>query len=205
MRAFMLPFAALAIAAAPAAAALSDVSAHLAAAKTMTADFVQTSAGGAVTRGTLSLSRPGRARFEYEPSVPMLVVADGQTLTLIDYEVAQVSKWPIRGTPLAVLLDPTIRLDGFARELGPTDGGLPGFVTVQARDRKHPEFGVLTLFFTRDAQAPGGLALSAWRALDAQGTMTQVQLSRVQYNVPISKTKFTYRDPRSRGRAPGKG
>lgn len=205
MRAFMLPFAALAIAAAPAAAALSDVSAHLAAAKTMTADFVQTSAGGAVARGTLSLSRPGRVRFEYEPSVPMLVVADGRTLTLVDYEVAQVSKWPIRGTPLAVLLDPTIRLDGFARELGPTDGGLPGFVTVQARDRKHPEFGALTLFFTRDAQAPGGLALSAWRALDAQGTMTQVQLSRVQYNVPISKTKFTYRDPRSRGRAPGKG
>jgi hypothetical protein len=35
--------------------------------------------------------------------------------------------------------------------------------------------------------------------------MTQVQLSRVQYNVAVSKAKFTYRDPRARGRAPGKG
>lgn len=205
MSALMLPFAALAFVAAPAPSALSDVSAHLAGAKTMTADFVQTSAGGAVTRGTLALSRPGRVRFEYESSVPILIVADGRTLTLIDYEVAQVSKWPLRGTPLAVLLDPTISLDGFARELGPADGGLPGFVTVQTRDRKHPEYGVLTLYFTRDGRAPGGLTLSAWRAQDAQGTMTQVQLSRVQYNVPISKVKFTYRDPRARGRAPGKG
>ena len=205
MRALMLPFVAMALSATPADASLSDVSAHLAAAKTMTANFVQTAAGGSVVRGTVALVRPGRVRFEYDPSVPMLVVADGRTLTMIDYEVAQVSSWPIRGTPLAVLLDPSIDLKGYARILEPDDGGLAGFVTVQARDRKHPEYGVLTLYFARDPQAPGGLALSAWRALDAQGTMTQVQLSRVQYNVAVSKAKFTYRDPRTRGRAPGKG
>ncbi len=205
MRALMLPFAAMALWATPAFASLSEVSAHLTAARTMTADFVQTAAGGSVARGTVTLARPGRVRFEYDPSVPMLVVANGRTLTMIDYEVAQVSSWPIRGTPLAVLLDPTISLNGFAKILGPDEGGLPGFVTVQARDRKHPEYGVLTLYFARDGQAPGGLTLSAWRALDAQGTMTQVQLSRVQYNVAVSKAKFTYRDPRARGRAPGKG
>lgn len=205
MRMLMLPFAAMAVAASPAIAALSDISAHLSAAKTMTADFVQTSASGAVTHGKLMLARPGKVRFQYEAAVPLLIIADGRTLTMIDYEVAQVSKWPIRGTPLAFLLDPTINIEGFARELLPGGGGLAGFVTVQARDRKHPEYGVLTLYFTPDAQAPGGLTLSAWRALDAQGTTTQVQLSRVRYNVAIGKAQFTYRDPRARGRAPGKG
>lgn len=206
MRALMLPFVAVAMTiTSPAAAALSQVSAHLAAAKTMTADFVQTAASGAAVRGKLFLAQPGKVRFQYEPSVPMVIVADGRTLTMIDYQVAQVSKWPIRGTPLALLLDPTMDLSGFARELQPGDGAIPGFLTVQAKDRKHPEYGVLTLYFTRDPRGPGGLTLSAWRALDAQGTTTQVQLSNVRYNVPVDKAQFTYRDPRAKGRAPGKG
>ena len=50
MRALMLPFAAMALWATPAFASLSEVSAHLTAAKTMTADFVQTAAGGSVAR-----------------------------------------------------------------------------------------------------------------------------------------------------------
>ena len=36
----------------------------------------------------------------------MLIVGDGKALTLIDYEVRQVQRWPIGNSPLAVLLDP---------------------------------------------------------------------------------------------------
>ena len=204
MRALLLPIVAGLAFAQPAHAALSEVSAHLKAAATMTADFTQTGANGSVSRGKLTLARPGKARFQYEPSVPLLVVADGRTLTMIDYEVAQVSKWPIRGTPLAALLDTTLDLASVARELTPADGGVAGFVTVAARDRKHPEYGAITLYFSRDRNAPGGLALSGWRALDAQGSTTQVQLSNVRYNIAIDKNAFSYRDPRLRGRPPGK-
>lgn len=201
-----LGLAPMVVAAAPApAATLANVAAHLKATETMTADFTQTAANGAVARGKMIIARPGKVRFQYEPSVPLLVVADGRTLSMVDYEVAQVSKWPIRNTPLAVLLDPSLDLSRFGRVLPVGQGGLPGFVTVEAKDRKHPEYGTITLYFAPDSAAPGGLSLSAWRVLDAQGNVTQVQLSNVRFNVAVAKNSFTYRDPRNRARPGGKG
>ena len=192
-------------AAVPAQASLPEVAAHFRGLQTMTADFTQTSASGAVARGKLILARPGKVRFQYEPSVPMLIVADGKSLSMIDYEVSQVSKWPIKGTPLAVLLDPATDISKYGRILPPGNGGLPGFVTVESKDKKHPEYGTITLYFSPDRQAPGGLALSAWRVLDAQGNTTQVQLANARFNVAVDKNSFTYRDPRQRTRPRGRG
>lgn len=196
---------AVVVAAAPAQATLPQVATHLRDLQTMTADFTQTSASGAVARGKLTLARPGKIRFQYEPSVPMLIVADGKSLAMVDYEVAQVSKWPIKGTPLAVLLDPNTDVARYGRVLDPGKGGLPGFVTVESKDKKHPEYGTITMYFARDRGAPGGLALSAWRVLDAQGNITQVQLANARFNVAVDKAAFTYRDPRQRTRPRGKG
>jgi outer membrane lipoprotein-sorting protein len=192
------------VAAAPAAASLAEVSAHFAALGTMKAAFTQTAASGQVARGTLTLARPGRVRFQYEASVPLLIVADGRTLSMIDYEVAQVSKWPIRATPLAILLDPQVNVRKYGRLLTGANA-IPGFVSVEARDPKHPEYGALTLYFQRSSGAPGGLSLSAWRALDAQGNVTQVQLTDVRYGGPVAANAFAYRDPRRTAKAPGKG
>src|ERR1700761_9865624 len=41
------------------------------------AHFSQTDPRGAVTTGTFSLQRPGRARFAYDPPAALTVVADG--------------------------------------------------------------------------------------------------------------------------------
>jgi outer membrane lipoprotein-sorting protein len=203
---FLIAGAAAVIAvAAPAQASLPEVAAHLRGLQTMTADFTQTSASGAVARGKLTLARPGKVRFQYEPSVPMLIVADGKSLAMVDYEVSQVSKWPIKGTPLAVLLDPATDISKYGRILPPGNGGLPGFVTVESKDKKHPEYGTITLYFSPNSKAPGGLALSAWRVLDAQGNTTQVQLANPRYNVAVDKGAFTYRDPRQRARPRGRG
>jgi outer membrane lipoprotein-sorting protein len=105
-----VPIAAAALApttlSAQAASPLAQVSAHLKAVNTMTATFTQSGRGGQQLDGTLTLKRPGKARFQYGRGVPMLIVADGKRLTMIDYQVKQVSAWPIGSSPLAVLLDP---------------------------------------------------------------------------------------------------
>lgn len=171
----------------------------------MTADFVQTAQGSAgVMKGRMILSRPGRVRFQYEQS-QMLVVADGKALNLIDYKVGQLSRWPIRNTPLAVLLDPEADLSRYARELGPAEGGVPGMLTVEAKDPRHREYGVTTLYFRREAGAPGGLSIQGWQVLDAQGRTTQVQLSNVRFNVPVEASAFTFKDPRSSARVGPRG
>ena len=44
---------------------------------TLEARFVQVSSDGGFARGTLWLDRPGRMRFEYDPPVPILLIANG--------------------------------------------------------------------------------------------------------------------------------
>lgn len=201
MKRFLLAAAAVLAAAAPAAAqSLAEVTAHLEALDTMVAGFTQTSSRGGALAGTLTLARPGKARFEYR-GAPMLIVADGRAVNLIDYEVRQVSSWPIRGTPLAVLLEPATALPRIARVLPDAPAGE---IRVEARDPSHPEYGVTVLRFLRDSAAPGGLRLGGWRVTDAQGVVTLVELEQPRYNVPVKSAVFRFRDPRPRP-VPGKG
>ncbi len=191
----------LAAAPAPATAApatIDDVRATLKATTTMTATFTQTAANGAVLTGKLLLARPGRIRFQYDHA-PLLVVADGKRLSVVDYEVAQVSQWPVKSTPLGVLLDGDADLAKYARVSGIVATG----VLVEAKDARHPEYGAITLVFARDAAAPGGLTLTGWTSLDAQNNRTEVSLSDVHYNVPVAASSFGFRDPRAHG-LPGK-
>jgi outer membrane lipoprotein-sorting protein len=193
-------FAAL-LAAAPLAAApatIDDVRASLKATTTMTAGFTQTAANGGVLTGKLLLARPGRIRFQYDKA-PLLVVADGKRLSVVDYQVAQVSQWPIKSTPLGVLLDGDADLAKYAHVSGIVANG----VLVEARDAGHPEYGAITLAFARDPDAPGGLALTGWTALDAQNNRTEVALTDVHYNVAVPDKSFAFRDPRAHG-LPGK-
>lgn len=163
---------------------------------TMTADFTQTDRNGSSIPGKLFLKRPGKIRFEYAPSAKMLVVSNGKSLYLVDYEVKQVQRWPIGNSPLGALLDPSRDVKSFGR-LVPTDNA--NVVSVEVRDSKRPEYGMITLIFIRDAAAPGGLRLTNWVALDAQNHRTTVRLSNQAYGSTIADNKFSFTDPRRTG------
>jgi outer membrane lipoprotein-sorting protein len=178
-------------------AQLRQAVAALRAIGTMKADFVQTDRAGNAVSGKLLLKRPGRIRFQYEPSAKMLIVGDGKALTLIDYQVNQVQRWPIGNSPLGALLDPGRDVSKFGK-LRPT--GNPDVISVEARDKDHPEYGVITLIFTRNASAPGGLELSYWVALDSQNRQTRVKLTNQRYGMNISDSDFRWNDPRPRNR-----
>ena len=129
--------------------------------------------------------------------MPLLVVGDGKALYFIDYSVKQVSRWPIGGSPLSVLLDPSREISRFARVV---PGGDPRVVSVEVNDPKHPEYGRITLVFARDGGTPGGLALQGWVALDAQNNRTTIRLSNQRYNGAIPDGAFRWNDPRSQNR-----
>ncbi|USI74303.1 LolA family protein [Sphingomonas morindae] len=175
---------------------LAPVQQHLRAVKTMTADFTQTDKNGRTLSGTLQLSRPGRIRFQYEKGVPLLVVGDGKALTMIDYQVRQVTRWPIGKTPLALLLDPDRDTAGVVKTV---PSGNPNELLIEGRDPKHREYGTITVAFRRDATAPAGLSLEGWTVLDAQNNRTTVRLSHARFNVPIPDSAFRWTDPRPQG------
>ena len=210
MHRFLTAFATtVVLASAPAhAAGTIDVKAverALSATTTLSADFRQTAADGRVASGTVQLKRPGRFRFDYGKDTRYLVVADGQRLSFVDYKVSQVSQWPIRSTPLGVLLDPKADLSRIARILPADASPVPGQIAVEAQDPKRPDFGKILFFLKADSTAPGGLSLTGWRVTDAQNNLTVVELSNMRFNQPINDSAFRFRDPRPpSARLPGK-
>lgn len=179
--------------AAQASADLAGAVTALRAISTLQADFVQAEPNGQRVKGVLTLKRPGRIRFQYEKGVPMLIVSDGSALTFIDYEVRQVQRWPIKNSPLGALLDPARDVGKYGRVV-PT--GSDRIVSIEVRDKAHPEYGVITLVFTRKPGAPGGLELSSWAALDSQNRRTIVTLSNQQYGLAVPDNTFRWNDPR---------
>jgi len=175
---------------------LSQVQQHLRAVGTMTANFIQTDRRGQSMSGKLLLKRPGKIRFQYGKNVPMLVVANGKHLTMVDYQVKQVQSWPIGNSPLSVLLNPNQDLARFAKIVPNTD---PRVVLVEARDPKRPEFGRITMSFAKVPSAPSGLMLQGWTMIDSQNSRTTVKLSDQRFNVAIADSNFRYVDPRKKG------
>jgi outer membrane lipoprotein-sorting protein len=172
---------------------VARVQEHLRGVQSMTADFVQTDRAGKALPGKLTLKRPGKVRFQYAKGVPILIVGDGRSLTFIDYQVRQVSRWPIGGSPLAILLDPKADLAKVARAV---PSASPRVITILARDPARPQFGSITLAFTPNAGAPGGLMLEGWVALDAQNNRTTVRLSNQRVNAAVPDSAFRWTDPR---------
>ena len=171
---------------------LERLKAHLSAVQTMTADFTQTDAKGHVDSGTLQMKRPGRVRFAYSAG-DLLLVANGKTLTFVDYSVGQKSSWPLGRTPLGPLLSSSPDFNGKAEILPSNDSRV-----VVARARSAGQYGQLTLAFLRNPSAPGGLQLYGWTAIDPQNHRTTIKLSNVRFNVAVPDGAFAFAEPKKR-------
>jgi len=167
---------------------------------TMRADFIQSDRNGRSVNGKLTLKNPGKIRFEYGDDTNMLVVSNGSMLTLVDYDVQQVERWPIGNSPLGALLDPSRDIAKFGKALSTANSDV---VSIEVSDPKRPEYGVITLIFVTKPSAPGGLELASWVALDAQNVRTTVRLANHRYGMAVPDSTFRFRDPRRTTRRPG--
>lgn len=162
--------------------------------RTLKADFVQVGDNGQVARGQVFLERPGKVRFEYEGEVPILIVSDGTILNFIDYEVNQVTRWPVKDTPLSLLLEDEITFGEDVEITGTGPGPLANMTAVTAHDPEKPEQGMLTLLFSKTGN--DGLRLDAWKVVDAQGAETTISLSGYQVNMALKDGLWEFDDPR---------
>jgi len=156
--------------------------------KTLSARFVQVGGGGQAV-GRMLLKRPGLIRFDYSPPAKVLVVSDGVFVSFIDYEVGQVSQWPLSQTPLSYLVPETLDLMSEADVDQVTRRG--GKVSFRMRDPDNPEQGTITLEF---AEQP--YRMLGWRVVDAQGQETAVALAGIETNIELPKGGFTFATPK---------
>lgn len=167
---------------------------------TLKADFTQTDRTGKAIGGKLTLKNPGKIRFEYSKDVNMLVVSNGKALTLVDYDVQQVQRWPISNSPLGALLDPKRDVKRYGKLRKSNN---PNVISIEVSDPKKPEYGEIMLIFVTNSAAPGGLELVSWVALDSQNQRTTVRLNNHRYGASVPDSAFTFRDPRRSTRRPG--
>ncbi len=150
--------------------------------------FLQTDSRGVVTQGDLYLSRPGKARFDYQNPASLLVVADGHSVLVYDRRLKTFDRYPLGATPLGLFLQKHVRLDQKV-VVSRVDRFAGGFA-LTARDGKHETQGTVTLSFTN---AP--FALTEWSILDAQGARTTVRLSQLEPTSGLDPALFVLRNP----------
>ncbi len=154
---------------------------------TMRARFVQISSNGAYAEGEVLIDRPGKLRFDYDPPVPVLLIADGLSLLFYDRELKEASFLPLRETPLWFLIREEVKLsddmvvEKVVQELGT--------LRVTLRDAGNPDIGEITLVFE---DRP--LSLRKWRMIDAQGVLTEVSLVDPRYGVALEASAFEHGD-----------
>lgn len=176
--------------------ALRQVQTYMEKVQSMEATFMQRAPGGNITKGTLSMARPGKVRFDYDDDVPFLVVADGKTLNFIDYEIGQVTRWPVKDTPLRALLGSSTDLSSVSAQIEVAPGGMEGLLALHARDADNPELGQISIYFEEGASNEAPLRLRSWVVEDAQGQLTVVELSDAQVNVDLKDSLWQFEDPR---------
>lgn len=161
---------------------------------TVKARFLQVSSNGQAAEGDIYISRPGHMRVEYDPPVPVLIVADGRFLIYYDSELEQVSYLPLGSTPASILTRKNINLLG--GDLILTDftekNGTLRVTVVQADD---PYSGSVTLVFEENP-----IMLRRWTVVDAQGVETDVSLVTARFDEPIDPDLFEFKDPRIFGK-----
>jgi outer membrane lipoprotein-sorting protein len=145
--------------------------------------FVQTASQGAISRGTLYLNRPGKARFEYDPPAQMLVVADGKNVWVSDRRLKTNDKYPLGATPLGIFLAKRVSLDSSVRvtRVQQIAGGF--VLTVRAANGSA---GALVLDFADDP-----VALRGWTVIDARRNQTVVRLDELTAVAQLPANLFT--------------
>ena len=155
--------------------------------------FSQTSPRGSISTGTLYLSRPGRARFEYDAPAALLVVADGRNVSVFDRRLKSFERYPLGATPLALFLSRRVKLDEdvMVTRVARSDGGF----SITLRDSHKPNDGSLTLDF---GDSP--MSLRGWTVIDPQAQKTEVRIEDLTPVGSLDSALFVLDKPAAGGR-----
>jgi outer membrane lipoprotein-sorting protein len=157
---------------------------------TLSSRFTQVTPDGRQSHGQIYLSRPGRMRIEYDPPIPVLLVADGNgSIYYYDRELQQVSDMRAGQTPAGFLLRDRITLSGDLTVT--TYEHNPGAIRVGVFETKEPGDGMVTMVFDDKP-----IQLHQWTVVDAQRKEVTVTLDNPHFGAAVDPKLFYWTDPR---------
>ncbi len=163
---------------------LAQLSAYLNGLTTAEAAFTQVNADGSKSTGKLYLKRPGRMRFEYTDD-KTLVLASGGQVAIFDPKSNQIAEqYPLKRTPLNLILADRIDLGQARMVVGHEAEGAN--TAVVAQDPQNPEYGTIRLVFSANP-----VTLRRWVITDDAGAKTVVILDQLKPGVDPGSLMFS--------------
>ncbi|WP_179188214.1 LolA family protein [Kiloniella majae] len=151
--------------------------------KSVSARFIQISSNGGLSEGNVSIQRPGQMRFEYDPPVPIVMIANGATLLYFDKKLKQSTYLPLWKTPLWFLIREKVELHKDIQILRAQESD--STIQLELKAEGESDGTQMTLLFSDNP-----ISLRKWEVVDAQGITTQVSLINPIYDTTIDEAIF---------------
>ncbi|WP_053005829.1 LolA family protein [Kiloniella spongiae] len=151
--------------------------------KSVSARFIQISSNGSLSEGKVSIQRPGQMRFEYDPPVPIIMIANGATLLYFDKKLKQSTYLPLWKTPLWFLIREKVELHKDIQILSAQESD--STIQLELKAEGESDGTQMTLLFSDNP-----ISLRKWEVVDAQGITTQVSLINPVYDTTIDEDIF---------------
>jgi len=161
---------------------IQRISKHFSGVPSMMGEFIQFGPNGEQTGGKFYLKRPGKIRFDYTKPSPILVKADGKTVGVHNRKLKTWDFFPLRKTPLRLLLADKIDVKDKSIRSVKRESDL---TTVVLGNRSVFGNSKITLMFD-----PKSFDLRQWTVTDDQGKDTSVMIFNVKRNVKLHNKLF---------------
>jgi len=167
---------------------VDDIERFLNGLTTVKARFVQSASNGSYSEGQIYVERPDHMRMDYDPPVPLLIIADGLALALYDRELKQVTQLPLWETPLWFLFKDRIRLaDNLVITYFTHNRG--GIVMTIQEEQAEGNLASVTLTFSKSP-----IELRKWEVVDPQGLIVQTGLINPEYGLRLDPKLFSFKE-----------
>lgn len=155
---------------------------HFVKVPTMAGEFIQFGPRGNQTGGKFYIQRPGKIRFIYHDPTPIRIVSNGKTVAVNNKKLKTWDFYPLKKTPLSLVLGNKMVIDPKTIHDVRTDEDL---TTIVMGDDKIFGDSVITMMFD-----PRTYDLRQWVIKDAQGKETTVMIFNVEKNIEIPAKFF---------------
>lgn len=167
--------------------ALKSVEGYINELKTLEASFMQMTPEGGFASGKFYLSKPGKFRWEYDPPVPVLIVAKNGWVHYYDMELEQATHLRLSSTPAAFLVSENFKMSDFKVEgLKEEDGE----IKLKLSPKDTEDQGSLALVFSKEP-----MLIKSFAVLDQMGNETLVELKNQEFGKELDEKLFRQENP----------
>ncbi len=163
-------------------ALLQQISIAYSKVQSIRANFVQLSGENRST-GKLTLVKPGKFQFAYDPPSTINVISNGETVLVRDTKLRTNDSYLLSQTPLRVLLMSKIDLTKDVRVTSVIQRN--EVVEVNIDESQSALQGQIKLYFSKR-----DFVLQQWNVTDGQGIETLIALTNIENNIPLDQNQF---------------